>query len=230
MIWWADVALLVGAYLLGAAPVVYAIGHFRGLNAGEVEDMHIALWQRGGRPYGALAVLWDMSKGVIAVMIARALDFPPYMAAAAGLAAVIGQMWPALMKGMGEKGNSTGLAMILAVSPKAFIPSIIIIVIAFSIRTLPRLLSRRQTTQEKLKFAGPPSLSLPLGMLIAFAVMPVSHWLFYPDEVAVALVLAGLWVAIAVRRVTADLREELTSGADVKSILLNRFLFDRSFI
>ena len=197
--------------------------------------MHIALFQKGGRGYGVLAVLWDMGKGVIAVVVALALapaaGFELYIVALAGLAAVVGQMWPAFMKGMGEKGNSTGLAMAFALTPTlAFVPPIAIITVAFCIRTVPRFLNRRQTMGEKLKFAGPPSLSLPLGMLIAFAVLPICHWLFYPGEAGVALVLGGLWAAIALRRVTADLRDDLGPGVDLKSVLINRFLYDRSFI
>ena len=68
------------------------------------------------------------------------------------------------------------------------------------------------------------------GMLIGFAVLPIAHWQFYPGEVGVASVLGGLWMAIACRRITADLREDLAPGVDLKKIILNRFLFDRSFI
>jgi len=227
---WDSIVMVVGAYLLGAAPVLHFIGRLRGLDSQQEEDMHIALWEKGGRAYATIAVLWDMSKGVIAVVVARALGFDLLVVALAGLAAVGGQMWPPF-KGQGEKGNSTGLAMALALTPTwAFVAGLVCCAAGFFIRTIPRFLSRQETMRKKLKFGGPPSLGLPVGMLVCFAVLPIAHWLLYPDEVRVAIVLGCLWGAIALRRLTADLKADLTPGADLKRILLNRFLFDRSFI
>jgi len=228
---WASIPMVVGAYLLGAAPVLYLIGRLRGLRLQQGEDMHISLWQKGGRVWGAIAVLWDMSKGVIAVVVARALGFDLLVVGLAGLAAVVGQMWPAFLKGLGEKGNSTGLAMAFALTPTwAFVPGLAVIASGFFIRTVPRFLSRRQSLGQKLKFGGPPSLSLPLGMLVGFALLPIGHWLFYPDEVRVVGVLGCLWGAIVLRRLTAELGADLKPGVDLKRVLLNRFLFDRSFL
>ena len=134
------------------------------------------------------------------------------------------------MKGLGEKGNSTGLAMALALTPTwAFVMGLVAIASGWFIRTVPRFLSRQENLQQKLKFGGPPSLGLPLGMLIGFALLPIGHWLFYRDEVRVAVVLGCLWGAIVLRRLTADLGADLKPGVDLRRVLLNRFLFDRSF-
>jgi len=227
---WHEIAFAFGAYILGSFPLMYLMGRLHGVDLREYEDMHIATWRNVGRVQGFIGVVFDFAKGVIAVLIAReVLHFSDGWVAFAGVAAVTGQMWPVFLKFDGEKGNSTGLAMSGALATYAMLIVLIPVTIGFAIRTIPRFRQKDQTVNEKLKFGGPPSLSLPLGMAIAFAVLPLAAWLVgQPIEVVYAFV--ALFVLILLRRVTAGLGEEMRQPSWNNTMLLNRLLFDRSEI
>lgn len=226
---WDEAGLILGSYILGSLPFMYLLGRLHGIDLREYGDMHLALWRNVNRVEGLAGVLFDFAKGMIAVLVARALGFDPGWVAFAGVAAVAGQMWPIFLKLDGEKGNSVGLAMSSVLATKALLIALIAVIIGFSVRTIPRFLEPNQTWNERLKFGGPPSLSLPLGMATAFAALPPAALLMgQPREVVLAFVV--LFVLIMVRRLTAGVREDLREPTGKRSMLLNRLLFDRSKI
>ena len=227
---WDKVALVVGFYILGSFPLLYLLGRLHGVDLRQYDDMHIALWRHVGRVEGFIGVVFDFAKGVIAVLIARdALGFEPGWVAVAGVVTVMGQMWPVFLKFDGERGNSTGLAMSGALATYAMLIALVPVVIGAAVRTIPRLRQRNQNLNEKLKFGGPPSLALPLGMAVAFAVMPLAAWVVgQPREVIFAFV--ALFVLIILRRLTGGLSEDLRKPSWKSSMLINRLLFDRGEI
>ena len=226
---WDNVLLILGAYLLGALPVMYLMGRLRGVDLREQSDMHIALWRNVGRIFGFAGVIFDFAKGIIAVLVARDLGFAPGWVAFAGVAAVAGQMWPIFLKFDGEKGNSIGLAMSGALATNALLIALVPMLIGFLVRTAPRFLQHNQSCDERLKFGGPPSLSLPLGMAIGFAVLPLTAW-WTGQPLEVILAFVALFVLIELRRLTAGVSEDLKQPSGKKGMLLNRLLFDRSEI
>jgi len=228
-----DALIIFAAYLFGAIPVVYLIGRMRGVDLSKEEDMHISLWHKVGRLEGFIGISWDIAKGAIAVVVASVFDLELWVIAGVGLAVIVGELWPVFLNFRGEKANTTGLGMGVAlvsyqtpwVLPFAFVP----IALGAGIRTLPRFFSSKEPLDERLKFGGSPSLSLPLGMLIGFAFFPLGCWLMdLPWEVTIACLV--LFILIAIKRVVVDLRKELKTATSKKSILINRFLFDRSQI
>lgn len=226
---WDELALIVGAYVLGSLPFMYLLGRLNGIDLREYDDMHIALWQNVGRIQGYAGAGFDFAKGVIAVLVARAAGFDPGWVAFAGVAVVIGQMWPVFMKFDGEKGNTTGLAMSGTLATKALFIGLVPVTIGFLIRTAPRFWQRNQSMNDRLKFGGPPSRSLPLGVALTFAVLPLTAWgMGQPLEVILAFV--ALFVLVMVRRVTAGVSKDLQQPSGKIGMLLNRFLFDRAHI
>jgi glycerol-3-phosphate acyltransferase PlsY len=226
---WDEAALILGAYLLGAFPLMYVLGRLNGVDLREYEDMHLALWRNVGRLEGLVGILFDFAKGAIVVVVARSIGFEIGWVAAAGVVAVVGQMWPVFLKFDGEKGNTTGIAMAGALATSAMLVALVPIVIGASVRTIPRLLRSNQTFNDRLRLGGPPSLSLPLGMATGFAVMPLAAWwLGYPREIVIALLV--LFIVILVRRVTAGMSEDRGQPSDRMNRMLNRLLFDRSEI
>jgi len=227
---WDKVALVIGFYILGSFPLLYLLGRLHGVDLRQYDDMHIALWRHVGRVEGFIGVVFDFAKGVIAVLIARdALGFEPGWVAVAGVVAVIGQMWPVFLKFDGERGNSTGLAMSGALATYAMFIALVPVVIGAAVRTIPRFLQRNQNINEKLKFGGPPSLSLPLGMVGFFAVLPLTAWAVgQPWDVIYSFIV--LFVMIILRRLTAKLSEDLRKPTWKNRMLINRVLFDRSEI
>lgn len=120
-----NLAIVLGAYLFGSLPVLYLLGRLRGYDLREEEDLHMALWRKVGRREGALGIIWDLGKGAICVLVAGAAGFSVPVVAAAGVAVVAGQMWPVFYQFDGEKGNSTGLAMALALAPMPLLVALI---------------------------------------------------------------------------------------------------------
>ncbi len=223
---WNELVLILGSYLLGSLPFMYIMGRLKGVDLREHDDMHIALWRNVGRMQGLLGVFLDFAKGAIVVVAARSAGFEPGWVAFAGVAAVAGQMWPVFMKFDGEKGNSIGLAMSATLATKAALIAMVVMATGLLIRTIPRLRQPNQSASERLKFGGPPSNSLPVGMAVGFAVLPLAAWVMgQPWEVIVAFV--GLFVLIMVRRATAGISEDLRQPSGKRSMLLNRLLYDR---
>lgn len=236
----ADIALVIGAYLLGSVPYMLLLSRAKGIDLSQEEDLHIALWRKVGRLEGLSGVLVDVLKGVIPVAIGFIFDFRLAVIALAGVAAVAGQMWSVFQKFDGEKGNTAGAGMLLTLTvglsiteaPHAYIVFLLALIpalIGAGIRTIPRFITPSQTLSQRFMLGGPVSNSLPLGMVIAFAVAPLASWcLRQPLEMTLGLL--ALFIVIVVRRLTAGLRADLKTATNVRSILINRLLYDRSYL
>lgn len=223
---WKDVLMVAGAYLLGSIPHLMLLGKASGVQMDE--DLHITLWQKGGRALGLTGIILDIAKGVTPVLTARLLGFDIVTVTAAGIAAAVGQMWPVFARFNGEKGNTIGVGVSAPLAIKPFLISIIAYAIGAGIKTLPRLWRQRQTVNQWTKFGGPPSNSLPLGMIAGFLILPLASWGFH-EPLAVTIGLAILFILIVIRRITAGLGADLNNKGKLRSIIINRMLFDRSY-
>jgi glycerol-3-phosphate acyltransferase PlsY len=215
----ADILLIIGAYLLGSVPHLKLLAKLRRIDLSG--DFHQQLWSRGGKVFGVLGIIGEFIKGITSVLAGKALNMPPGVVAAAGLAAVCGQMWPVFSRFDGEKGNSIAVAMVFALVPYVALIGIIPVIISLIVRTVPRLIAKRKFGEGGGLIGGSYSRSLPLGMFACFLVVPfAAWWLGEPREVVWCL--AALFILmIIVRRLTAGLRRDLVSGAAVKDILVN---------
>ena len=237
----ADIALVVGAYLFGSIPYMLLLGRARGFDLSQEEDLHIATWHKVGILEGLSGIFVDIMKGVLPIILGFTCGFSLPVTVVAGVAGVLGQMWPVFRKFNGEKGNSTGAGMILTLtmfltattSPQAYWVFVITAIpglTGFIIRTIPRIKATGRTAKERNIFGGPVSNSLPLGMIISFAVAPLASWLLN-QALEVTIGLMVLFIAIVVRRLTARLDVDLKSPRTrVSSILINRLLYDRSYL
>jgi glycerol-3-phosphate acyltransferase PlsY len=236
----ADIALIVGAYLLGSLPYMILIGRAHGIHLSYEEDLHQAIWTKVGRLWGLSGVIVDALKGVIPIVVGFSFHLHLAAIASSGVAAVAGQMWPVFRKFDGEKGNTTGIGFNIAltsyltstISPLAYVVFIIFaipVLIGAGIKTLPKIVAPGQTMSQRFMLGGPASNSLPLGMFVAFAIAPLaSACLRQPQEMTWAFL--AVFVIIIIRRLTAGLSKDLkTATISTGAILLNRFLYDRSY-
>jgi acyl phosphate:glycerol-3-phosphate acyltransferase len=120
-------ALILFAYLIGAIP----FGMLAGRVAGGVDLRRHGSRRTGatntlrtlGLRWAAVVLLLDVVKGVLAVLLARAwyLAGPPgspeWVAAAAGVAAVVGHNWSAFIGFSGGRGVATSAGGMLLISP-----------------------------------------------------------------------------------------------------------------
>lgn len=232
----ADFALVIGAYLLGTFPYMLILSRARGVHIPRGADFHLSMWRDVGRTEGLSGVLFDVLKGSIPVIIGFVFGFRLAIIALAGVAAVLGQMWPVFQKFNGEKGNTTGAGMAVTFisflhgdALWAIVGGLACFLVGFLVRTIPRFMVKGQTVNEKLKLGGPVSNSLPAGMLAGFLAMPLISWVLN-QPVELTLALAVTFIAIAIRRLTANLDKDLKEPkTSIGKILFNRFLFDRSY-
>lgn len=216
---------IVASYLLGSLPHLPLLGKLRHVQLDG--DFHQELWRKAGKLIGALGVLGEFTKGILPVLVAKAIHFNLLIVAMAGLAAVSGQMWSVFTNFDGEKGNSIGLAMAMALAPLIVLIGLIPVIIALVIRTMPRLVAKAEG--KKPLFGGAYSKSLPLGMLVCFLILPFIAWC--RDEPWETVGCLGLlFTLIMVRRLTAGLRGDLKTDEDIKAILLRRLLYDRATV
>ena len=131
-------ACLAGGYLLGSIPfgvlvTRYAgVGDLRSIGSGNIGATNVL---RTGRKDLALAtLLGDGGKGLVAVLVARAL-FGETAAALAGGAAFIGHLFPIWLRFNGGKGVATFFGVLLAAAwPVGLAAAATWLAVAFALR------------------------------------------------------------------------------------------------
>ena len=112
-----DLLLIVGAYLLGSVSTAIIVCRLLGLpdprtqgsrNPGATNVLRI-----GNKRAAAITLLGDMLKGLIPVLLARALGAGPEALAAVALAAFLGHLYPIFFGFKGGKGVATAFGVLL---------------------------------------------------------------------------------------------------------------------
>ncbi len=118
---WLNFALPIGAYLLGSIATAVVVSRLFGLpdprtiGSGNPGATNVL---RTGNKLAALATLMgDLLKGLIPVVVARALDASDLIIALTALAAFIGHIFPVFFQFKGGKGVATALGVLLGLSP-----------------------------------------------------------------------------------------------------------------
>ena len=220
--WIGAVIIVIASYLLGALPQLKWLARLRGAEL--TGDFHEGLWNKGGKALAIVGIVTEFLKGVLPVLVTRALGYGDLTAMSAGVAAVCGQMWPVFSRFDGEKGNSIGIAMLLTLNFKPAAIALVFPVLAIIFRVAPRLIAK---SGNKPLIGGPYSRALPVGMALYFLSQPFLNWVLgYRPELIWGT--AVLFILIIIRRATAGLSADIKTSSDIKSVLFNRILFDRS--
>lgn len=227
-----EILLPVAAYLIGSFPYMLLLSRALGYDLTTEKDFHIAMYRKVGRLAGASGIFVDILKGVIPVLIGFYLDLDPRIVATAAVTATFGQMWPVFQRFNGEKGNTTGFgaAGTLTISYGAwliFVIAVAFFVIGFLIRTVPRFIAANNWS-SRLSFGGPVSNSMPVGMLLGFASMPISAYILQ-QPLWMTLPLLIILIGIIIRRLTAGICKDMSDRKiSAGCILINRLFLDRS--
>ena len=109
--------VVFGSYLIGSIPVGLVLGKLKGLDVrqfGSGKTGSTNVLRTLGKKYAVLALIADILKGVIAVLIAKfALDSAIWEMAA-GFAAIAGHNWSIYIKFQGGRGVATAGGGLLA--------------------------------------------------------------------------------------------------------------------
>lgn len=118
---WLDLALPIGAYLLGSVATAIVVSRLLGLpdprtmGSGNPGATNVL---RTGRKGAALAtLLGDMLKGLLPVALARLLEVGEVTLIATALAAFLGHIYPVFFQFRGGKGVATALGVLLGLAP-----------------------------------------------------------------------------------------------------------------
>ena len=178
---WAQVSLILGAYLYGSIPFVWAVAQLRGISLREHGSRSISgsnLWQATGALEGMVAGFGDFTKGVVPVLIGYSLGFNLNLICIAGVAAVAGQCWPISLKFFGGRGGSSSCGLAVALAPSQFLIAVVPFIVGLLWRNVPLFFSTADSSiRERLRFKGKPSNIVPIGMLLTFAPLPLITWL-----------------------------------------------------
>ncbi|RZI72908.1 MAG: glycerol-3-phosphate 1-O-acyltransferase PlsY [Pseudomonas sp.] len=162
--------LAVLAYLLGSLSFAILISRITGRpdprasgsgNAGATNMLRVA-----GKKLAVLTLVGDVCKGMIPVLIARALSLDPRLQAWIGLCAVLGHLFPLYFRFRGGKGVATAAGMLLALYPPAALLAIGAWLLTFYLTRTSSLASLIATplTLPLLAWQEPHAL-LPMSVL-----------------------------------------------------------------
>lgn len=110
-----EILAIILAYLLGSIPFGLLItkysgfGDIRNIGSGNIGATNVM--RTGKKHLGFLTLLLDVSKGLIAVSIAKYLIPDSPVLAVAAIAAVVGHVFPVWLKFKGGKGVATSIAV-----------------------------------------------------------------------------------------------------------------------
>ena len=121
--WWQFLVCALAGYGLGSIPIGLIVGRVaRGIDIrqyGSGKTGFTNVLRTVGARWGIVALIGDLAKGAVPVVIARLLADDPYVQAVAGLAAAVGHDWPVFAGFQGGRGVSTSFGAALAMSPIA---------------------------------------------------------------------------------------------------------------
>ena len=168
------------AYLLGAIPFGYLLVKFVFTQGEDIRDVGSGgigatnVTRRAGKMAGILTYIFDVAKGVAAVLLMRPFANDDYVwIGAAAVAAIIGHIFPVFLKFRGGKGVAVGVGVYLAIAPLSVLSTLVlwVLIVYFS-----RYVS--------------------LGSILATAAVPLWTLLYYgwlmPHEHLLALVVVGV--------------------------------------
>jgi glycerol-3-phosphate acyltransferase PlsY len=170
------ILFLVAAFLLGSFPTGVVVARAKGVDLRKVGSGNIGTTNVGralGRRWAAVVLLVDAGKGALPVVLASQLLHLAWLPAAAGLAAVLGQVFSIFLKGRGGKGVATSLGAGLALAP---LPALACVVVWVALFAAFRISS--------------------IGSLAAVASFPTLLWLFHAGSPAKLSFAAAVTVLV----------------------------------
>jgi len=162
---------LAVAYLLGSIPFGYILVRLfrkediRTKGSGNIGATNVV--RSGAKGLGILTLLLDLLKAFAAVLLAAHFapgmpGFPSDLAVAAGIAAILGHVFPVWLRFKGGKGVASALGVFLAIAPLAALCALAVFIVIFAITRF-----------------------VSLASILAAVMMPVFCMLFMPDRTPV---------------------------------------------
>jgi glycerol-3-phosphate acyltransferase PlsY len=117
-----ELLVITAAYLVGSIPFAFLLSRRRGVDLRQVGSGNVGatnVLRTSGVSAAVLAMTLDGLKGVLAVLVAQRLTSGPATPVAAGLASVIGHIYPVWLRFRGGKGVATAAGVFVVLTPLA---------------------------------------------------------------------------------------------------------------
>jgi glycerol-3-phosphate acyltransferase PlsY len=118
----ADLLAVAFGYLVGSIPFAFLLARRRGVDLRRAGSGNVGaanVLRTSGVPHAIAAMCLDAAKGAVAVLVAQRLTNGPATPVAAGMAAVIGHVYPPWLRFRGGKGVATAAGVFLVLAPVA---------------------------------------------------------------------------------------------------------------
>jgi glycerol-3-phosphate acyltransferase PlsY len=137
-------AVVVGSYLIGSIPSGLILGKLRGVDVREYGSGKTGtanVLRTIGKKYAVVALVADVLKGVIAVLLAKYIIGSPVGEMAAGFAAVAGHDWSIYIKFHGGRGVATSVGGLFVMAPEGDLAAAAGLAIFFTVIAVFRYVS-----------------------------------------------------------------------------------------
>jgi len=131
------VAIIAGAYLIGAVPWGIVLGRLKGIDprehgsggTGATNTLRLLGWR-----IAVLVFLLDFLKGTLPVVAVRLLDGPTWLSGTVAVATVVGHCWSVFIGFKGGKGMATGGGAATGLAPFLFVLIVMIALVIWLTR------------------------------------------------------------------------------------------------
>jgi glycerol-3-phosphate acyltransferase PlsY len=129
----ATIFAITAAYLLGSIPFAFLLARRRGVDLRRAGSANVGasnVLRTSGVPLAVLAMACDGLKGALAVLIAERISAVPAAPVAAGLASVLGHVYPVWLRFHGGKGVATAAGAFTLLAPAALAMASVVFMVA----------------------------------------------------------------------------------------------------
>ena len=122
------IPVVIVAYLIGSVPFALLLARrwgaadLRRIGSGNLGAANVL--RASGVKAGLLVALLDITKGAVSVMLAERFGGNAAAPAAAGLAAIVGHIYPVWLRFRGGKGVATACGVFWVLAPFAILPAL----------------------------------------------------------------------------------------------------------
>lgn len=173
-----DLCAVVAGYLSGSVPFAYLVSRRRGIDLRRVGSGNVGasnVLRAMGVRNAVAAMCLDAVKGAFAVLLAMRLTSAPAIPVIAGVASVLGHVYPVWLRFRGGKGVATAAGVFAVLAPLALISAVAVFVLTV---WLTRFISVGSLVAT-LTLAGVSTVDdnpvVPVGALASAAVIIHRH-------------------------------------------------------
>lgn len=112
------------AYLVGSIPFAFLLSRRTGIDLRQVGSGNIGasnVLRTSGVRAAVLAMMLDAAKGSLAVLVAQPFAVGPVTTVAAGVASIVGHIYPVWLRFRGGKGVATAAGVFAVLTPAALV-------------------------------------------------------------------------------------------------------------